>query len=724
MSLTLGLGAATSGLLTAQKGLDLVSHNIANVNTPGYTRKDFNPVSRVLYGNGVGVEINAPSRNVQDGILRDLRREGAMLNKLQSLDDYYARLQDLFGAPDSNNSVSHIIETIGAEMESLAVNPSKSTHYSMAVDAAVNYTEKLHGMSNEVQELRKQVDVSLADSVARVNDLLGVVADLNNKIVRDKVTIGNIADLEDKRDLALQQLSELLEIQVFTRENGASVVFTTSGTSLIDNSAVAADHVAVTNVSPWQTKAGDGFTAITVNGIDITSEVRQGRIKGLLELRDGVLPDLQSEMDELAKTMRDEVNTVHNRGTSHPEMNYSVTGTRRFIDSGTQAISLTGGAVRMVLTNRGGAQVASGDLSEAMVDAGEAANGPWTIDAVASGMQTWLRSNGAASATVAVGSDGKFAINLNDRSLSLNFRDQATATVGDTAEDATVAFDADGDGGVTEESVSGFSNFLGLNDFFIADRTNWIWESAELAQGLNVGVGGTLNFSDTSNGINFASLTVALSDTIEDIADHINQNATLSQYFKAEVVPEGGNQRLRVKSLVGDEMAIAQTGGTTVLDALGIRKSTVGLSNLVTVRSDIVVSPQKIARGAVEYSTDLAAYFVSTGDNRTANQLADIFTEGVSFDLAGKLSGTERTFADYAATILAQNANEAANVKVQMDYQKGLHGAMKLKSDEYSAVNLDEELAKLMIYQQAYTASAKVIQTTQAMLEVLTTIIR
>lgn len=88
------------------------------------------------------------------------------------------------------------------------------------------------------------------------------------------------------------------------------------------------------------------------------------------------------------------------------------------------------------------------------------------------------------------------------------------------------------------------------------------------------------------------------------------------------------------------------------------------------------------------------------------------------------MSGTERTLADYSATLIARNAHGAATVQAQRDYQKGLHEALDLKSSEVSAVNLDEELSKLMVYQQAYTAAAKVIQTTQAMLNVLNGLIR
>ena len=126
MTLTLGLGAVLSGLMTARKGLDLTAHNIVNVNTEGFTRKSFNPVSRILDGRGVGVEVMNATREVDEGLLRNIRREGGILKKLDVLDTYYDRLQDLFGTPEVNTSLSHAINGVAQELEVLAVSPSNA----------------------------------------------------------------------------------------------------------------------------------------------------------------------------------------------------------------------------------------------------------------------------------------------------------------------------------------------------------------------------------------------------------------------------------------------------------------------------------------------------------------------------------------------------------------------------------------------------------------------
>ncbi len=98
-----------------------------------------------------------------------------------------------------------------------------------------------------------------------------------------------------------------------------------------------------------------------------------------------------------------------------------------------------------------------------------------------------------------------------------------------------------------------------------------------------------------------------------------------------------------------------------------------------------MATPQKIARNFPQWSGDLQAYAVSNGDNTIINRLSNLFTKDVAFDLAGDLSDTMRTFADYAATLITYNAHEASIIQTQRDYQKGLHEALALKSAEISA---------------------------------------
>ncbi|MBF0093228.1 MAG: flagellar hook-associated protein FlgK [Alphaproteobacteria bacterium] len=730
MTLTLGLGAAVSGLMTSQNGLDLISQNIANVNTPGYTRKEFNQVSRVLSGRGAGVEVGLPTREVDQGLMRSILKEGATLSGYQTLDQFYTRIQDLFGTPETNSSVAHIVSALGDELESLAVSPDKSTAQASAIDAAVRTAEKLNSLSTDIQDLRALADRNIEDSILSVNSLLTDISNLNNKIVHDLATKRGAADLEDKRDEALKKLSSIIDVQSFARENGAVVVYTTSGATLVDNSAITVTHTALTSVNAMQTAANSDFTGIKVSGVDITADVRLGSMKSAIDLRDKLLPNMQAELDELARNMRDQFNQIHNRGTSYPDMPNKMTGTRTLIEPATSTVKMSAGDTVVTLFDSSGAQYATTTV-KTLIGAGAVVVDDGTgVTGVAGALQTWLRAQaGTATATVEVDANGKFAIDLKTTTYGIGFRDEAVVVTGEvigsgaTRQDATVQFNADtGNGAGVDETVSGFANFFGLNDMFVAERTNSTWDSQIMSATDVTGAGGTLDFRISTGSI--GTIVIGATDKLSDIATRINANTTLSAVVKATVIPEGGGYRLRLANIAGNEMQVTETTGSATLTNIGLTKSAAGLASLFAVRSEINAAPSKMSRGAVLYNSDTLKYYVSAGDNTTANQLSDLSTTPVSFRVAGDISGTSRTFADHAATFVSLAASATASNQTALEYQKGLHDALTQKSAEISAVNLDEELSKLMMYEHAYAAAAKVISTTQQMLDVLNSLIQ
>src|SRR5438105_1003683 len=106
MSLTLALNSAITGLSTAQAGLDVISSNIANVNTEGYTRKIFDQNTLVLAGQGAGVQIGQIQNSVDQNLLQSLRKERSDLGNYTVLDNYLSQIQDTFGSTASQSSMA------------------------------------------------------------------------------------------------------------------------------------------------------------------------------------------------------------------------------------------------------------------------------------------------------------------------------------------------------------------------------------------------------------------------------------------------------------------------------------------------------------------------------------------------------------------------------------------------------------------------------------------
>jgi flagellar hook-associated protein 1 FlgK len=838
MSLTLGLQSSISGLLTSQRGLDVVSHNIANVNTEGYTRKKMNAEARVLAGHGAGVQIASIGRDIDENLRRDIRTETGTWAKLDSLKTYYDRMQDLFGKPSENRTISHTLGTMAQDFETLGTEADKTTNQWAAARAADDVANQLNKMNDELQDLRLLASKDIATLVTKVNEALANIQSLNDKIVRESAAGHEIADLEDQRDMAMATISENLDIQSFTRGDNTIAIYTSGGRTLLDNTSTSISYTSATLVQAWMTKGGGELGEMTVGTNDITSEITNGRLKALIDLRDNVLPNAQAELDELTYQVKNQINLIHNRGTTHPTLMTNATGTRTFIDSSLQTISMTSGDTAITLFDANGAQTATTTLRKLMIDnpangvADFAYAGPWVIDTVASRLQTWVRANGAAAATVAVNTDDHLEIDLNSSSLSLTMRDQAadtwetlrstssttalgvagtltiwdsttaaagaplgtltvaaTATIQDiydtlttgvatggvtattiaaaavtanietsgggvrlslasptagrelaftdtgnlfselglhgAAQDATLSFDMNGDATNDQTGLKGFSNFFGLNDLFVLGRKNDLWDSNIQASNFQASLGAaeTITFRDSTGAL--GSVTINNGDTLTNIADRINlavTNGTITD-IQADVVPEGTGYRLRLFHTEGEELVVTQAAGTFLSD-IGMAVSACRISGDIELRSDIRSAPALISRGATQFNEDTGTYFLSSGDNTTALDLAEGMTSSFTFRTAGNVAGQSFTLKSYSTTVVSNKAADADHNGNNLKYQADLKDSLEFKNAEISGVNLDEEMAQMIIFQQAYTAAAKVISTTQQLFEILGNIVR
>ena len=123
MSLTISLQSALASLSATQAQMQIVSSNVANASTEGYTAKSASTITRTLAGRGAGVQLSEIERIVDQNLLRQLREQLARVGNLQTLNEYYGRMQDLFGAPGNNADVSHMLGKFSAALESLTASP-------------------------------------------------------------------------------------------------------------------------------------------------------------------------------------------------------------------------------------------------------------------------------------------------------------------------------------------------------------------------------------------------------------------------------------------------------------------------------------------------------------------------------------------------------------------------------------------------------------------------
>ena len=744
-SLTLALRTSQSGLLANQSALDAVAQNVSNVNTPNYSRKIVNMEQRVVAGIGAGVQLSAVTRAVDEGLLKSLRLEVSAFNQYDTKTSYFERMQDLFGAPGDNTSISHVMNEFGIAMEALSVSPDQSLEQSEFVRQAQEVANKLQAMSSTVQELRLQADTDIAATASTINTISSDLVNLNNKIIQNSTTGADVTDLQDQRDAKLDELASYIDISYFYRGDGDVVVFTKAGRTLVDNSPVTTSHTAASSSSSTTTHAEGDFAPIYVGdktaANDITSEVRDGKLKGLIDLRDGTLADLQSQLDEMAAELRDAVNLVHNRGSSFPGSS-TMSGTRAFLNTGTaktvpiageQTITMGNNSdSRLTLFDASGNQYATTTVQTIMASAtygsgASAANGPWNIAEVAATMEDWIQANGAANATVAVdASTGKLNIATNSTTYYLGMRDEVNtagtvpAPIGSTAADATIQFDANGDA-VIDETVSGFANFFGLNDLYVDDMADNIHETEVMASTF-AATAATLTIYDGATSTN---VTVNAGDSLATIAASIT--AATAAGVTATVIPDGNGQRLRIASNNGNNFAVTQAAGNTFLTTTSMHSADVRVAAQFKVRSDIVSSPALTTRGAIQWDANKGVageYYQSKGDNALVKSMSQMFAAVNTFDAAGAMSSNSMTFTNRAASILSYNATQADLNQSSRNYQESLTLSLQFKSDSFRGVNLDEEMSNLILFEQAYSAAARIVSVIQDMFDSLERVIR
>ena len=685
MSLNIALYNAISGLQANSRGLDVTAQNVSNVNTEGYSRKIVQQQSVVIQGQGAGVEIANVSRKVNEFLISQLRDGVTNLGDADVREEFYARMQDMFGTLASDSSIGFGLAEIGARLQALADTPENVSLRTDLIERARLLVEQLNDMAEQIEALRVEVDRNIGDGVDVINTQLTIVQELNLQIAEGIALGQGVGELQDKRDLALNKIADQIDIEQFTRSNGEVVILSKLGRSLLDRVPVTLTHTTVSSINPLVTLASGAIDGINLNGTDITSEISGGRLGGLIAMRDELLPNLHSQMQELVTHLHDEVNAVHNQGSSYPGMT-AVTGTRTFAAADPPIWS---GTFRVGVTDATGTVVEFQDIN-----LGATATVGDLVTAI-NGM-----TNLSASFT---GVPGRLSITPTGANrVSFNEMDSAV-TVGNR--------------------TMGASDFLGLNDFFSSaneyDDFSSAYQSGATAP---MGITGTLTVSGTFGTTNVA---YAAGESLSTIAANITANATLTAAgISATVIADGAGFRLRITDAGGENIYMADS--STLVSSLNIKAHDVGIVGQVAVRNDIANDPSLVSRGTLNNSGAMLVGDVglTTGDKSSIQNLSNLFNTKLSYDPTNQLAASTSTFSQYATEILSLNSAQANSANNNLTSRQVLVDNLEARTASISGVNLDEELSLMIVLENAYSASARVITTSQNMFEMLTSMMR
>lgn len=701
MSLSLILNTANSGMTAAQTQLRVVSDNVSNVNTPGYVRKIADQESVSTHGVGAGVEVTRIRLATDRFLQAASMNAGSEAGRQGVRYELYDRIQALFGDPGGDTGFFSKVDEVFSAFAASAEDPTSSPRRQEALFRVQALFDESARVSGQIQSVREDADGRIQSAVERGNVLLEQIESLNVEISRATSTGGDASGAETAQAALIGQLSELMDVRVSTRAVGGVSIRTGAGVLLAGEGHATLEYNRAGTVN-----AETAFNEIWVTEPrgqkrPLLESITSGQIKGLVELRDNDAPQAAERLGELMSRIADELNRAHNAATAVPPPT-SLTG-RNVGQSLESALTGFTGQTTIAVTNASGVIQARADI---------VFNGATlTVNGVAATPGSFLATlnaqlGGAATAT------------FTDGVLSLS----ATGSNGVAiADDATTPSDKAG---------RGFSHYFGLNDLVRSDRQGFYDSGLTTASphGFTAGQTLTMRFTGDS-GATIRDLTVAVpaGGTVGDLLTALNDPATgvgrfgafaLNPTTGAMVFTPIGNPAPRL-SVLGDRTTQIPSGiSLTEMFGIGggVRASR---ADGFSLRTDIRQSPSKLALAQLNLGAAVGISALSSGDGRGALALADAGQRTTVFQAAGDSTGGSISISRYASELAGDIGGKAGLAASRKDSAAALYTEASARQRGEEGVNLDEELVLMTTYQQAFNASARLIQAAREMYDTL-----
>jgi flagellar hook-associated protein 1 FlgK len=297
---------ASQALMADQEALNVTSNNVANQNTAGYTREvvNFQAADEVtLSGGSFGDGVTATASSQRSRVLdQQVQQQTQVQAQSGALESALQQIQNVFGlssssSSDSSTDVGTAINSFFSALSSLTSNPSDTSTRQNVLSTANTLASAFNSAANQLAQVSSNLNQQVSGDVSQVNALTTTIASLNSQITSLSPN-ADAGTLEDQRQLAITQLSQLVGLdQISNQQNGITLT-TTAGAVLVSGGQSFA--LGTTQVG--------GATHIMADGQDITSTTSGGDLGGALQARGQMLPGYESSLDSLAYDIGTQVN--------------------------------------------------------------------------------------------------------------------------------------------------------------------------------------------------------------------------------------------------------------------------------------------------------------------------------------------------------------------------------------------------------------------------------
>ncbi len=658
------LHIGSQSLASNSYALNIVGQNIANVNTPGYSQQSVNFSSQAAFG-GSSTSVE---RIASEYLTQQVWSDQAVYSQADSYASKMAGLDNLLAADGSN--LSKAMDRYFSALQNAVDDPTSAANRELMVAELEALASSFNDMDRQLQDQQSMIDSQLSSSAEQVNQLAAGIASLNSAIQQADALGKPDFELQDQRDQMIGELAQQMDLNVVEQGSSGYSLYLDNGQPLVVGSHAATISTSMSDSNPTQTALQINFNG---QQSDLTGSSIGGKVGGLLEYRDS-LNTAQNEVDLMALTFAGSMNQQQLAGM---DLNSDM-GSALFSDMNSHA--LMSGRLNAPLDNNGSLNRGWVEITDASALTGA----EYTLDIT-----------------------GSEAFSLTDASSGQQIKSSALSQVGSISDLTDGSYYADWDSGELVVAVEGMqihleaSSRLVVADSFNIDPAHDAAAAMELMQtdGRKLALASPVRIAPAADNNGTLSATVTVTDPLVstftsppnalsppvDVVFNNSEPPTYSIYDVSD--PDNPVPLVLNGSPLTDQ--IYSSGEAIQLNGFSIRLTG-------------EASPGD--RFSFSYNEG------GVSDNRNALAFSAMQSEpqmhGVSWQSA-YASMIERVGTDTQSAQLHSQASLSV-----------LQSSEEAKAS-LSGVNLDEEAAKLVQYQQAYQASAQLISTSQTLFQTL-----
>ena len=303
------LTTARDALQTQQYGLQITGQNVANVNTPGYARREAIIQTQVLGGRSFGsVKAAGLRQAVDDYTERRYFASTALSAAANQRNTDLGQIEGVFNDADGAG-LSDSMQQLFSSFQALASNPTDTTARNTVLERAKTFAGRVQSSADDIAQFKLEELDKAKTVVSQINEKAAKIAQLNGQIVSAVAQGGDAADLKDQRTQLVTDLSGLVDVHTISDDKG-NLTIQASGTTLVESATSRTLSIGVDSDDKMQVLSQKGSSQPT----DVTAFLTGGKLGGIRDARDVDATALSDKLDQLAFDVANAVNTQHASG--------------------------------------------------------------------------------------------------------------------------------------------------------------------------------------------------------------------------------------------------------------------------------------------------------------------------------------------------------------------------------------------------------------------------